>query len=362
MMPIRKNALISTLLALAIWAGCSSSPATHTAYVTLPGANGVAGFRVNNHSGHLTGIFGSPFSTGMSPASIWVHPSNKFVYVANQSEGNISLLKIDSSTGALTEVMPRTPAGITPVSLVMDSGGNFLFVANETSGTISVYSIDSSSGSLTETSGSPFATNPTPVALMLTPSGKFLYVANAITNQPLVTAYSVAPGAGTLQAILGSPFSVGVGNGPSSLTVDPAEKFLFVTNSLDNTISVLAIDPSGALAPIAASPFVTGTFPISVTVHPSGFLYVANLQSNNISAYSLDPSTGVPTQITNSPFSASGGPVFITVDSGGKFLFVCGETSRTISEFSIDSKTGALTSSSGSATLGSAPTSMFTTK
>src|SRR5712692_2887121 len=133
MMPIRTNALISTLLALAIWAGCSSSPATHTAYVTLPAANGVAGYRVNNHSGHLTGIFGSPFSTGTSPTSIWVHPSNKFLYVANQG-GDISLLKIDSRTGALTEVMPRTPAGITPVALAMDSGGNFLFVANETSG------------------------------------------------------------------------------------------------------------------------------------------------------------------------------------------------------------------------------------
>src|SRR5229473_607076 len=167
MMPTRKDALIWIFIVLASLIGCTTS-ATHTAYVTLPGSNGVAGFRVNNHSGHLTGIFGSPFSTGASPASIWVHPSNKFVYVANQSEGDISLLKIDSRSGALTEIMPRTPAGITPVSLVMDSGGNFLFVANETSGTISVYSIDSSSGSLTETSGSPFATNPTPVALMLT--------------------------------------------------------------------------------------------------------------------------------------------------------------------------------------------------
>jgi 6-phosphogluconolactonase len=146
------------------------------------------------------------------------------------------------------------------------------------------------------------------------------------------------------------------------LAVDPSEKFLYVTNSVDNTLSVLAIDPqSGALASIG-SPIATGGSPISVTVHPSGFVYVSNLQANNISAYSVDPSTGVPTQITNSPFGTSGGPVFITVDSGGKFLFVCGESSETISEFSIDSKTGSLTSSSGSATLGSAPTSMFTTK
>ena len=77
------------------------------------------------------------------------------MYAANQSGNDISLFNIDSDTGELTEVMPRTPAGLNPTSLVMDSGGDLIFVANQTSNNISVFSVSASDGTLTEVPGSP---------------------------------------------------------------------------------------------------------------------------------------------------------------------------------------------------------------
>jgi 6-phosphogluconolactonase len=369
MMPTKREGLLWILLGLVGLAGCTSS-SSHTAYVTLPSRNAIVAFRVDNHSGKMTQIVGSPFTGLDSPTSILVHPSNRFAYVTNQLENDISLFTIDQNTGALTEVMPRTGAGITPVFLVMDAGAHFLFAANQApNGTISVYTIDSGKGTLHEVAGSPFPTGANPAALAITPSGKYLYVATP--NLGFVFGYAVTPGTGNLQAVPSSPFLVG--SGPVSVAVDPSEHFVYVANSAASTISALAIDSSGSLVAdsVPGSPFPTcrttttscNDSPISVVVHSSGqFLYVANNTSNNVSAYGIASSTGALTLLTNSPFTAGTAPVFASVDSTGKFLFVGNQSSSSITEFNIDSTTGGLPSTAAGASTNSAPTSMFTTR
>ena len=156
--------------------GGGNTSAGHNAYMAIPEANAVASFRVDGSSGNLKSVLGSPFLGGTSPISIAVHPSGKFIYAANQGSNDISLFNIDSNSGELTEVLPRTPAGLNPTFMVMDSGGTLIFVANQTSNNISVYSISASDGTLTAISGSPFPTGARPVTLALAPSGKFLYV------------------------------------------------------------------------------------------------------------------------------------------------------------------------------------------
>jgi 6-phosphogluconolactonase (cycloisomerase 2 family) len=47
--------------------------------------------------------------------------------------------------------------------------------------------------------------------------------------------------------------------------VDMSGSFVYVTNQGDNTVSAFSINPaSGALTPVAGSPFNTGTAPVSV--------------------------------------------------------------------------------------------------
>src|SRR5271166_2341922 len=170
-------------------AGCGAS-SSHTIYLALPTVNGVAAFRVTDDSGKFTPIVGSPYVAGNSPGPLAVHPSGKFLYVANQIDNTISLFNIDSSIGSLSEVKPRANTGLSPSSMVMSSSGSFLFVANAVSTNISVYSIDSGSGALKEVAGSPFATPASPVSMAITPSGNWLYVVNSDLAQ--VFAYSIA--------------------------------------------------------------------------------------------------------------------------------------------------------------------------
>src|SRR2546427_4766679 len=91
MIALKRIALICVLLVLAGLVGCSSS-STHIAYVTLPTSNSIAAFRVSNHSGKFTPVVGSPFAAGKLPKSIFLDPSNKFSYAANQNRKDILFL------------------------------------------------------------------------------------------------------------------------------------------------------------------------------------------------------------------------------------------------------------------------------
>jgi len=367
-MPSKRVCVVLVALWLAPLMGCgspsifSSGSSSHTAYVTLPNSNAVAALRIktsgssvnNNLTAQFTTIVGSPFPAGSSPASVLVHPSGQYVYVANRNENDISLFTINSSIGSLQEVLPRTTTGLTPLDMAMDSGGNYLFVVNELSSNISVYAINPTTGVLSAIAGSPFTTFNNPFALAITPSGKFLYVLNP--NLTSVIAYTVA--SGVLQPVAGLPAQVG--NGPRAITVDPAGTFVYVTNSADNTVSVLGINSTtGALTLLGS--FTTGTTPTAV-VALDPYLYVANLGTSNISVFTVTPVTGVLTQITSSPFSAGTAPLFAVLDPDNQFLYVGSQTADSITALSIDTSTGALAATSQSAVTGTSPSSMGITK
>jgi 6-phosphogluconolactonase len=340
MMQKKGISLLAVFFVLAGLPGCnsifSSTSASHVIYVTVPNT-GVAAFRINNSTGGSTSILGSPYATGNSPFSIQVDPAKKFAYVSNSADNTISLFKIDSSSGALTEVMPRTPTGLSPQSLSMDSAGTVLFVSNNGSNNISAYSIDSSSGVLTEISGSPFATNTNPNFLTVSPTGKFVYV--LITNLGLVAAYTNT--SGVLQPVVGSPFPVGTG--PFALAIDPGEKFMYVTNAgTGSTITGMVTgytinSTTGALTLIQDSAFPTGTNPVSALVHPTGnFLYVANSGSDNVSQFSINSTTGQLTELDTATVSAGTTPVFIAFDPISGFVDVGNQGSDNVTEFTVN--------------------------
>jgi 6-phosphogluconolactonase len=125
----------------------------------------------------------------------------------------------------------------------------------------------------------------------------------------------------------------------------------FARNVYDSgNIYGYTINPStGALTPIAGSPFAAGSAPWSMAVDPSGrFAYVPNSSGNNVSGYTIDPTTGALTPIVGSPFAAGLGAISVAVDPTGQFVYVANGSSDNVSGYSIDRKTGALTPVQGS--------------
>jgi 6-phosphogluconolactonase (cycloisomerase 2 family) len=360
----RASLLIVALTGIIMLSACSSSK-RQTAYVTTPLNNGVTAFRVNTNTGSLSQVLGSPYPTGVSPTAIRIHPSGKFAYVSNAGEDTISLYTI-GSTGALTEVTPRTVTGDQPSDLLIDPAGQFLFTVNSAGNTVSSFSIDGKSGALTPI-GTPVQTAGfTPIRGAITPAGKFVYVANS--NSATVSGFAV-DGSGALAPVPNSP--IRVGNGPNWIAIDPGGKFLYVANLQDGTFSGFMIDgTSGALQAMGGSPFgvsaTTSTIiPLSsLVVDASGkYLYITALNSgNNVYGFSIDGTSGAPAApVTGLPVPAGSGAAFIVNDTSGQLVFVGNQTSNSLSGFKIDPATGVLTLIS-TTTTGSAPTSMVLVK
>jgi 6-phosphogluconolactonase (cycloisomerase 2 family) len=65
--------------------GCGST-ANRYVYAAIPAANQVAAFREDPDSGVLTQLSGSPYTVGDGAQSLVIHPSGKFLYVANPGQ------------------------------------------------------------------------------------------------------------------------------------------------------------------------------------------------------------------------------------------------------------------------------------
>ncbi len=189
--------LIFVVASIASFTSCGTT-ANHYVYATVPAANQVEAYREDPNSGVLMEIQGSPYPVGDGAHSLVLHPSGKFLYVANpgQMENDISLFDVEAD-GTLTEVTPRTPIGplaSEPELLAMDPAGGYLYVMNTGSNNISVFSIDSSKGFLTQVANSPVEIGLSPLNMQLTPSGNYLYVTTSGNPNGYIYAFSVSAG------------------------------------------------------------------------------------------------------------------------------------------------------------------------
>jgi 6-phosphogluconolactonase (cycloisomerase 2 family) len=353
-----QKALILVFAVAGIAGGVGCSTTSHYVYATLPAANELAVYREDPYSGTLTELAGTPYTVGDGAESVVIHPSGKFLYVANpgQNENDISLFDI-LSNGYVNEIPPRTsvaingngtPGGGTqPKLLVMDPAGNYLYVMNTASDNISVFSIESGTGALTQLPTSPFSLSGlTPLNMVLTPTGNFLYISvsggQIGTNNGSILGFSV--NAGVLQ-LLNPPLTSADGVNPNGLAIDPTGTYLYVANTQSNSISIFTILPSGALEDnVPGSPLDDiYSDPFALLLDPKGqYLYVANQGSSNVAVYSIDSSTGLPTALTTSTsafaFTTEGSPSFLVEDPNGNYLFVGNQgSSAGIQAFGVNS-------------------------
>jgi len=172
-------------------------------------------------------------------------------------------------------------------------------------------------------------------------TASFAYTAN---NGATITAYTLDNTTGTL-TLIGNYAAV---SSCSSLTLDPSQRFLYVTNFNANSISAFSINPSsGALIPFPGTPTPTGNGPGSITTDPLGrFLYTANQNSLDVSVYSINSLNGTLTEITGSPFPvpfATAAVTAIAINKSGRFAYVSNnDANGPIYTFKIFQDTGAL--------------------
>jgi 6-phosphogluconolactonase len=316
------------------------------AYLTSVSDPTISAYAINPVTGAPTAIVGSPFATnqGSGASAIAIDPTGKFLYTVGFVSIGIGGQSIDSDTGALTPLTgsPFFPGSLSLDTLCIDPRGHFLYATQDV-GLISAFAFDETTGVPTAVAGSPYGTPfEHPIGVAVDPSGRFLYLGNS------VLAYTIDATTGTLTM---SP-NQQLGAGVSSPTVDARGKFLY--GAYVNSVSAYTLNAdTGALMVVAGSPFAAGAGAYSVTSDPSGtFVYVANSENaaggNSVSAYTINANTGALTPVAGSPFPTGAEPGAVMTDPSGKFLYVPNTADNTISVFAIDANTGALTSVQGS--------------
>lgn len=316
------------------------------------GVGSVSAFTIDNSSGALTAVSGSPFTTGVNGTNaVGADSAGTFVYAANQS-GGVSAFSVTRSSGVLTEVTgsPFT-TGANPAWVAVDPAGRFVYVMNGGSNDISGYAITATSGALTAFSGTvPLVA--TPLRGTVDPGGHFLYVAlgaagtavfKIATDGTLALTRTVAP----------TPCAAA-----TDVAVDPNTKFAFIADGSTGVCNYAVNGSNGDLSLITSSVIAAGTNPVSVAVGANGkFLFAANQGSGNVSGFSIN-TDGTLTAMSGSPFAAGTQPQDVTVDPSGSFVYVANFGAHSISIFTISSSLV----SRGTATAGTNPNSVFTTK
>jgi 6-phosphogluconolactonase len=216
-------------------------------------------------------------------------------------------------------------------TVITNPAGTLLFISEAATNQILIYQI-SSSGSLTPAPGSPFSTTDiSPQNMGMDGLGKYLYVAEDSGDHSgsFMTAYSVSS-AGMLTEIAGSPFNFPMWE----MQGDPSGQFLIGISgevaayfgSDDDHIYVFSINSStGAITPVANSPFATTNAPFDIAVQPKStsgaFIYSFSYQAvNPVEGYQLNTTTGQLTAVFGSPFSTLSSTAWGQFDQSGNLL------------------------------------------
>ena len=109
----------------------------------------------------------SEFKGESSAAEICQHPSGAFVYAGNRGHDSIAVFHVDRDTGLLSPAGHMPVGGKHPRHFTVDPSGRFLIVANQQADNLVAFRIDPEHGTLTPTGGE--ATLSQPVCVIVLP-------------------------------------------------------------------------------------------------------------------------------------------------------------------------------------------------
>ncbi len=186
------------------------------------GSNDISVFAVTSGTGALTSVVGSPFPAGGNPHSLvvtpfgpWDYGAAIYLYTANfdGTSSTVSGFAVDQTTGVLTALSGSPFPLAVNNYIATDRTGTYLYVT--TGANVVGYRIDASTGLLTALSGFPVAAGTNAYSVTIDPSNQLFYVGN--DGSASVSGYRLDGESGGLTAIPGSPFAAG--NRPDFLAI-----------------------------------------------------------------------------------------------------------------------------------------------
>jgi 6-phosphogluconolactonase len=276
----------------------------------------VSAYAIDRATGHLT-LLNTVSSEGAGPAYLSVHPSGKFVLVANYAGGTIAVLPVqpDGSLGAATDVKKdagptsRARASTAPPGsfafsgheaphahmIQADPSGRFVLSTDLGLDRIFVWKFDAATGTLAANEPASIALPPGdgPRHFAFHPNGRWMYSIQEESSTLVKFDWDGVRGTLTAgQTISSLPPGFEGTDYTSEVMISASGKFLYAANRLHDSISLFSIGASGKLTYVAEE-WTRGDYPRSFNSDPSGrYLYSCNQRGDAIVAFRVDPRTG----------------------------------------------------------------------
>ena len=276
----------------------------------------VTAFAIGGTDGRLTELNTVP-SGGAGPTYVSVHPSGKFLLVANYFGGSVAVLPIlaDGRLGPATDVKvdagtvgPRRSANAPPGSFAFsghdrthahmiqaDPSGRFVLHVDLGLDRIFVWKFDDRAGVLTPNDFPEVALPPGdgPRHFAFHPNGHWLYSVQEEGSNIVLFDYDGAKGMLTSRQTISSlPPGFAGSNFCSEILVSGDGRFVYAGNRLHDSIGVFSVGRTGELT-FAGEDWTRGNYPRSFSFDPTGrFLYCCNQRADNVAAFRVDPKTG----------------------------------------------------------------------
>jgi len=276
----------------------------------------VSAFAVDRADGKLT-LLNTVRSGGAGPTYVSLHPSGRFLFVANYFGGTVAVLPVsdDGKLGDPTDV--KTDAGkVGPAKAVNAPPGSFAFSGHDRThahmiqadpGGRFVLHVDLGldrifSWKFDEKAGALTANDPPAVALPagdgprhthFHPNGKWLYSVQEEGSTVVLFDYDADRGRlAARQTVSTLPPTFAGSNFCSEILVSADGRFVYVGNRLHDSIGIFAVGPAGALSYVGEE-WTRGNYPRSFTFDPTGrFLYCCNQRADNVTVFRADAKTG----------------------------------------------------------------------
>ncbi len=276
----------------------------------------VSAYEIDRKSGHLT-LLNTVSSRGAGPAHLSVHPSGRYVLVANYHGGTVAVLPIrpGGELGEATEVKedtgvigPSRAASAPPGSFAIsghdlphahmiqaDPAGKYVLASDLALDCIFIWKFDSATGCLIPGEQASVALPPGdgPRHFIFHPNGRWLYSLQEEGSTLVVYDYDGTRGRLDARQTLSSlPRGFAGTNFTSEVILSPDGRFVYAANRLHDSIASFAIGADGTLKAVGEE-WTRGDYPRSMNIDPAGnFLYSCNQRGDAITTFRISKETG----------------------------------------------------------------------
>ena len=277
----------------------------------------VSAFAINRADGKLE-LLNTVRSGGAGPTYVSVHPSGRFLFVANYFGGSVAVLPIlpDGHLGDATDVRhdagklgPTTAANAPPGSFAFsghdrthahmiqaDPAGRFVLHVDLGLDQIFVWKFDQEKGVLTPGEQPAVSLPPGdgPRHFHFHPNGRWFYSIQEEGSTLVLFDYAAATGRlASRQTISTLPPGFAGSNFCSEILISADGKFIYAGNRLHDSIGIFSIGSDGQLTHVADE-WTRGNYPRSFSLDPTGrFLYCCNQRADNVAIFAVNRDSGL---------------------------------------------------------------------